>query len=129
MQGKEEYLALFELGRADLKLVEKNIKEKDIREQLLLFHLQQAVEKFLKALLSLHQVEFPRIHDLDELMQLCEETGITLPEYVQEFINLTPYAVEFRYGLMIEETLDLRYYYQKVLEFKKMVEKIIRKGT
>jgi HEPN domain-containing protein len=93
MQGKEEYLALFELGRADLKLVEKNIKEKDIREQLLLFHLQQAVEKFLKALLSLHQVEFPRIHDLDELMQLCEETGITLPEYVQEFINLTPCCV------------------------------------
>lgn len=129
MQGKEEYLALFELGCADLKLVEKNLQEKEIREQLLLFHLQQAVEKFLKALLALRQVKFPRIHDLDELIELCEETGIILPEYIEEFINLTPFAVEFRYGLMIEETLDLSYYYRKVLEFKKMVEKIIHKGT
>lgn len=126
MQPKEEYLALYELGCADLKLVEKNLQEEEIREQLLLFHLQQAVEKFLKSLLSFYQVEFPRIHDLSEIIELCEETGITLPEYIGEFISLTPYAVEFRYGLMIEETLDLNYYYQKVLEFKKMVEKIIQ---
>ena len=129
MLDKEEYLALFELGCADLKLVEKNLQEKEIREQLLLFHLQQAVEKFLKALFSLRQVKFPKIHDLGELIELCEGTGIILPEYIEEFINLTPFAVEFRYGLMIEETLDLSYYYQKVLEFKKMVEKIIHKET
>ena len=129
MLDKEEYLALFELGCADLKLVEKNLQEKEIREQLLLFHLQQAVEKFLKALFSLRQVKFPKIHDIGELIELCEGTGIILPEYIEEFINLTPFAVEFRYGLMIEETLDLSYYYQKVLEFKKMVEKIIHKET
>lgn len=126
MEAKEEYLALFELGCADIKLVEKNLQDRDIREQLLLFHLQQAVEKFLKALLSLHHINFPKIHDIGELIELCEEAGVTLPEYVEEFISLTPYAVEFRYGLMIEEILDVNYYYQKALEFKKMLEKIIQ---
>jgi hypothetical protein len=67
-----------------------------------------------------------RSHDLSEIIELCEEASITLPEYIEEFISLIPYAVEFRYGLMIEETLDLNYYYQKVLEFQKMVEKIIQ---
>lgn len=124
MEAKEEYLALFELGRADLKLVEKNLGDKDIREQMLLFHLQQAVEKFLKSLLSLQHIKFPKIHDIEELIELCEEGGITLPEYIEEFVNLTPYAVEFRYGLMIEETLDIYYYYEKVSEFKRFVEKI-----
>ena len=37
---------LFELGCADLKLVERNLDDEEISKQLLLFHLQQAVEKF-----------------------------------------------------------------------------------
>jgi HEPN domain-containing protein len=124
MEAKEEHLFLFELGCADLKLVEKNLGDKDIREQMLLFHLQQAVEKFLKSLLSLQHIKFPKNHDVEKLIELCEEGGITLPEYIEEFVNLTPYAVEFRYGLMIEETLDMKYYYEKVSEFKRFVEKI-----
>ena len=36
------------------------------------FHAQQAVEKALKALLTRHQVEFRRTHDLGELLQLAE---------------------------------------------------------
>lgn len=32
---------------------------------------QQCVEKYLKAFLTRHRVEFQRIHDLDELLKLC----------------------------------------------------------
>lgn len=124
MRDREEYLVLFELACADLKLVESTLENKDIREQLLLFHLQQAVEKFLKSLLSLQHIRFPKIHDIEEIIELCKENGIILPEYIEEFINLTPYAAEFRYGFMIEESLDIYYYYQKVLELKGCVEKI-----
>lgn len=125
MEHKEEHLSLFELGCADLKLVEKCLGDRDIREQLLLFHLQQAVEKLLKSLLSFHHIDFPRIHDIGELIGLCEESKITLPEYIEEFIKLIPYSVEFRYGLIIEEVLDISYFYGKILELKKFVEKII----
>lgn len=127
MDNKEEYIALFELGCADLKLVEKNLKDRDIREQLLLFHLQQAIEKFFKSLLSFNQIEFPKVHDIAKLIELCEEHRITVPDYTEEFIKLTPYAVEFRYGFMVEEVLDTNYYYKKVSEFKNFVGKAIKK--
>lgn len=126
---KKEHSAFFELGCADLKLVEKNLGDKDIREQLLLFHLQQAAEKLLKSLLSLKQIKFPRVHDIGELIELSKEGGIELPGYTEEFINLNPYAVEFRYGLIIEEILDIQHYYQIVSEFKKFVEKMQEKCT
>jgi hypothetical protein len=38
MRDKKEYLVLFELACDDLKLVEKNLKDKEIKAHLLLFH-------------------------------------------------------------------------------------------
>lgn len=125
MEIKEEYLILFELACADLKLVEKNLGDKDIRQQILLFHLQQATEKFLKSLLSLHHVKFPKIHDIEKLIEVCEEKNITLPGYIEKVINLTPFAVEYRYGFIIEEKLNIHDYYKKTLKLKKFVEKVL----
>lgn len=63
MKAREEHVALFELGCDDLKLVEKNVGDEDISERLLLFHLQQAVEKFLKSLLSQKNVRYGLMGD------------------------------------------------------------------
>ncbi|MFN3480672.1 MAG: HEPN domain-containing protein [Thermodesulfovibrionales bacterium] len=128
MRDKKEYEALFELGVEDLKLVEKNLGDPEIRPQLLLFHLQQAVEKFLKSVLSFHGIKYPKVHDIEELIELCEENNIILPSYIESLIDLTPYAVEFRYGLMIEELLDLRHYYELVRGFKEFVQDFFKKG-
>jgi len=35
------------------------------------FHTQQAVEKYLKAFLIFHQVEFRKAHDISDLLELC----------------------------------------------------------
>ena len=122
MNNKREHLSLFELGCGDLKLVEKNLDDEEISRQLLLFHLQQAAEKFLKSLLSLKNIKFPKSHDIEALIELCEERRIELPEYVEEFVDLTPYAVGFRYGLIVEEISDLPYYYKKVSQLKVFIE-------
>ncbi len=37
------------------------------------FHAQQASEKFLKAFLAYHDVDFPRTHDLDFLLLECQK--------------------------------------------------------
>lgn len=126
MKKMQEFENFFELGVADLKLVEKNLNDQEIRQQLLLFHLQQAVEKFLKTLLSKANIKFPKVHDIEKLIELCEENNILLPDYVGDFIDLTPYAVEFRYGLIIEETVDIKQYFDKVKKFKDFVENIIK---
>jgi len=43
------------------------------------FHAQQAVEKFLKAVLVARGMVFPPTHDLARLAQTLEMTGIALP--------------------------------------------------
>jgi hypothetical protein len=61
------------------------------------FHVQQAVEKALKAWLCILGVPFPRTHDLDELGTLLEEAGQKIPEFLQTLLEFTDFAVAFRY--------------------------------
>jgi HEPN domain-containing protein len=71
------------------------------------FHAQQAAEKFLKAVLVWHQVEFPKTHDIGRLADLLETVDAGLAARVREASALTPYAVEARYPSDLPEpTLD-----------------------
>lgn len=61
------------------------------------FHAQQAAEKCIKAYLTAHEMEFPFIHNLEKLIELCarrDPAFMTIKTMAQE---LTPYAVELRY--------------------------------
>jgi len=61
------------------------------------FHAQQAAEKFLKAVLVWHQVEFPKTHDIGRLTDLLKTVDADLANVVREASALTPYAMEARY--------------------------------
>jgi HEPN domain-containing protein len=61
------------------------------------FHSQQAAEKFLKAYLVRHQVEFRKTHDLDELLTLAGSVDSSLRQETGSCVWLTPYGVDFRY--------------------------------
>ncbi len=41
------------------------------------FHAQQAVEKYLKAFLAFHDIDFPRTHDVDYLLMECQKIDST----------------------------------------------------
>lgn len=60
------------------------------------FHLQQAVEKSLKALLVRSGSEAPWTHSLRLLRDLLP-ADIAVPNEVEEAVRLTKYAVETRY--------------------------------
>lgn len=61
------------------------------------FHAQQAVEKCLKAVLFLHQIEFRRSHDLTYLAKRLRENQITPPLSDEQLQPLNPFAVLLRY--------------------------------
>ena len=61
------------------------------------FHSQQAAEKYLKAFLTYHQVEFPKTHDIDELLDLIAPIDSKLSESLRDVIALTNYGVDVRY--------------------------------
>ena len=66
------------------------------------FHAQQTVEKGLKAILALHEVEYPRRHDLGELLELVKPLAPDIDQYAEPIISLAPYAVEIRYEVEFE---------------------------
>ncbi|MDE2141029.1 MAG: HEPN domain-containing protein [Elusimicrobia bacterium] len=66
------------------------------------FHAQQCVEKYLKAVLCANGVDFPKIHDIGELVALLPKgVSSALTEKDQE--RLTEYAVDSRYPGLARE--------------------------
>jgi HEPN domain-containing protein len=61
------------------------------------FHAQQAAEKFLKALLTRHQIPFPKTHDIEELLILAEKVSAGIRSALRDAKALSPYGVEIRY--------------------------------
>ncbi|MBM4027767.1 MAG: HEPN domain-containing protein [Planctomycetes bacterium] len=60
------------------------------------FHLQQAVEKSLKAWLALKGMDYPKTHDLSLLLRLLEDEGENI-EAFWSLLELNPFAIQFRY--------------------------------
>jgi HEPN domain-containing protein len=61
------------------------------------FHAQQAAEKYLKALLTWQQIEFPKTHDIDQLLDLLQPSSSETAAALRQAAALTPYGVELRY--------------------------------
>ena len=71
------------------------------------FHVQQAVEKTLKAWLCCLGVAFPKIHDLDELRALLEDAGQSIPPRFASLLEFTDFAVAFRYDAFPDLEADV----------------------
>lgn len=61
------------------------------------FHCQQAAEKYLKALLQDRGLTIPKIHDLEELLDLLLAVDATLAPLRRRLDVLNDYAVDYRY--------------------------------
>ncbi|RIK07998.1 MAG: DNA-binding protein [Acidobacteria bacterium] len=61
------------------------------------FHAQQAAEKAMKGLLTLHSVVFRKTHSLVELGQACASVEPDLEPLLIEAAPLTEYAWRYRY--------------------------------
>ncbi|GBC92852.1 hypothetical protein HRbin15_01329 [bacterium HR15] len=63
------------------------------------FHMQQCVEKYLKAFLIFHGREQPRTHNIPALVNLCAEIDPSFGQLKSRGVReLTRYAIIFRYG-------------------------------
>lgn len=79
----------------------------DIADSILGFHAQQAVEKWLKAVLASKGIDFEYTHDLRHLIGLIEGASIAFPLDTPEVVMFTEFAVPLRYeDLLDAEPLD-----------------------
>lgn len=58
---------------------------------------QQIAEKSLKAFLCYQGIEFPKIHQLDELLKLCERVDADFNSLIDIAEDLTPFYISTRY--------------------------------
>ena len=64
--------------------------------RLIAYHAQQCAEKYLKAYLVYHRIDFPYTHNISRLLELCEENS-GWPSKIREAEELTPFAITARY--------------------------------
>lgn len=61
------------------------------------FHAQQCAEKYLKAILQENEKDIPKIHNLIELMLLCEEIETPYEMLRPDLVTMERYSVRVRY--------------------------------
>ncbi|HQU32527.1 MAG: HEPN domain-containing protein [Planctomycetia bacterium] len=84
-------------ARSDLTLAQIGRDSSKVLHEQICFHAQQAAEKAIKAVLLFYKVDFPLTHDLEELVDILDKNGISIPKEILDAGILTPYAVEARY--------------------------------
>ena len=99
MDNKDVAQNWFNKGNNDLVAAEYLLTMKIPSIDVICFHSQQASEKYLKGFLALHGREIPRIHDLEELVSICNEINSGFSELYDIALDLSGYAVEVRYPL------------------------------
>ena len=92
------------LDRARAGKIQKTILYED-----LCFDCQQAVEKYLKALLIAHDLESPHTHIIAHLVETLEQNRISVPDGVKSSVDLTEYAVHTRYPGLYEPVTEEEY--------------------
>jgi HEPN domain-containing protein len=80
----------------DFKTVTRLAGEDEFRD-VVAFHAQQAVEKYLKALLTFHQIESPKTHIINRLLILLQPVEPALAVALDEANWLSPFGAELRY--------------------------------
>jgi HEPN domain-containing protein len=86
----------------DAKAMQLLAPNQEISDEIIGFHAQQAVEKWLKAVLGSRGVEFEYTHDLHRLIAEVVAAVGEFPFDVPEVVALTEHAVPLRY----DEILD-----------------------
>ncbi|MCX8093471.1 MAG: HEPN domain-containing protein [Candidatus Goldbacteria bacterium] len=82
----------------DLKVAKNEIQINEAPRDIICFHCQQAVEKYLKAYLVFMKQEFRKTHNISELLKLCFDIDKSFKELKELNVHeLTIYATEVRY--------------------------------
>ncbi|MBU1088377.1 HEPN domain-containing protein [Patescibacteria group bacterium] len=63
----------------------------------ILFHFQQAAEKYLKGYMLYLSIELKKIHDLVELLEIIKKEDAEIVELMDEVDMLNDYYIETRY--------------------------------
>jgi len=108
LEPSEVATILARKARGDATVVRKLSADSEVDDESVGFHAQQAVEKWLKAVVASRGENFEYTHDLRRLVALARLDSAAEPPFdIQRAVALTEYAVPLRYeDLLDAEPLD-----------------------
>lgn len=121
------YKAIVDLNSGKHLLSAFNSNEIEIDIEKIYFELQQSAEKLLKSMLSRGGIKFPRSHDIERIIELCEENNIALVDDIDFLIELNDYAVDGRYSIIHDDINEADRYIVILEKLIELIEKKIKK--
>ncbi len=97
MPWTEQANLLLRNARHDTIIVVRTTTDFEIAEAIVGFHVQQACEKCMKAVLCARGVACRRTHDLQELHDLLIDAAVNLPVELVELVAWSPFSAVYRY--------------------------------
>ena len=81
----------------DIKYAKASLEENLEFYPQICFLLHQAVEKYLKAYIIASELNFQKIHDLGQLIQVCGQKDSQFNQFFDKIADLNTYYIETRY--------------------------------
>lgn len=104
---KAEAAVLARKAEDDAEAMQWLASKSEISDEIIGFHAQQAVEKWLKAVLGSREIAFEYTHDLHRLITEVTTAVGEFPFDAPEVVALTEHAVPLRYDEILDtEPLD-----------------------
>jgi HEPN domain-containing protein len=97
MNAHSDWSAWVEKADHDLKAIELLRTSDEAPWDIIVYHAQQAAEKYLKAFLVSRAQQPPKTHDLPTLIELCGAQDDAFVVFVDDALFLSPLAVLSRY--------------------------------
>jgi HEPN domain-containing protein len=102
----KQYEILLKKARVDFHAAENlyhdiTSGDSELDFEVVLFHLHQSAEKYMKSLLAFNSTEYPKVHDLELLARLCEDNNVETGLDIEVLIELSDFAVEGRYAFIV----------------------------
>jgi HEPN domain-containing protein len=91
-----KYQEWFVIAEEDLRFAKMALRDEQCIAPAI-FHTQQCAEKALKGYLVYKQQPLRKIHDLTELIALCQQLDESFFALMDIAASLNPYATKFRY--------------------------------
>jgi HEPN domain-containing protein len=86
-----------EKANEDFEFARANLQERKPFNAQICFHFHQAAEKYLKAYVIAHELEFLKIHDLPMLLRICLSKDPSFEQLHEACEYLNAFYIEARY--------------------------------
>jgi HEPN domain-containing protein len=129
-EPKAEAEVLARKAESDATAVQRLAPDSEISDEIIGFHAQQAVEKWLKAVLGSRGIEFEYTHDLGRLIAEVTAAVGEFPVDNAQVVALTEHAVPLRYDEILDtEPLDRQATAELVDEVGKWATLLLRSSA